>query len=154
MGSLRAFTSSNFGRTSAVILLSLPTVGALLFAVWVYPFLKDFRAVLYAGAFVVALLCLLQLPQFVESGDARLGRAAARGLVAGYLAGVVAYAAMAALIPDGAERLGNAVAEMPGGLLVAALGSPIVMGLWAYGAIVGVGVEWLRNWAAGGQPAH
>lgn len=148
MGPLASLTRSNLGRTSSIVGLSLPTLGAAVFAGWVYPFLKDFRVVLYAAAFIVSLLCLLQIPAFVESGTARIGRAAARGLAAGYLAGVVAYIVMAALVPDGAERLGNTFSALPGGFLIAVFGSPLVMGLWLYGAIVGAAVEWLRNRSA------
>jgi hypothetical protein len=138
---------SSIVRNLLAVAASVPLVALPLFWLWVHRFLKDYRTGVYAIAFVVALAIAIQIPGLrLARGQAALMSSAWRGAIAGYLAGLVAYVVLALIIPDGASKLINTFGR-PLEALALVLASPIFLGGWLYGALVGAAAEWLRGQA-------
>jgi hypothetical protein len=117
-----------------------------LFGLWVHRFLKDYRTGIYAAAFVVALAIAMQSDVFrIRVGPVRMVSAMWKGALAGYMAGLIAYFVVSLIIPAGLGGLGRMLARDPADLLTLIAGSPVFLGGWVYGALVGVSIEWLRG---------
>jgi len=141
----RALASASL-RNLLALAASIPIVALPLFGLWVHRFLKDYRTGIYAAAFVVALGIAMHVGFFrVREGSVRLGSAAWRGAIAGYLAGLIAYFALVLATPSGAEGLSRVLSRDPEGSAALVASFPLVFGGWVYGALVGVAVEWLRG---------